>query len=153
MPDKTIQIRRPDDFHVHFRRGAMLGNVLPHTAEHFGRALVMPNTEPPILTAEDVVRYKEEILSACGGRYRGTFEPLMTIQIVPQTTRAQVKAADRAGAVAGKIYPPPPPRRDHQLRKRGGGLPGTRSRLRGNARVRHGALTARRITRSQRLLP
>lgn len=102
---RSLTICEPDDFHVHLRRGAMLHNVLPHTAEHFARALVMPNTDPPILTAEDVVAYEEEILSACSGRYRGYFEPLMTIQIVPQTTPAQVKAADRAGAVAGKIYP------------------------------------------------
>lgn len=101
----TLAIRRPDDFHVHFRRGAMLENVLPHTAEHFGRALVMPNTDPPILTGADAHRYQEEILGACGGQFRQTFEPLMTIQIVPGTTPAQVREAKSVGVIAGKIYP------------------------------------------------
>ena len=40
VPD-TITIRRPDDWHVHFRDGAMLRAVLPLTARQFGRAIVM----------------------------------------------------------------------------------------------------------------
>ena len=46
-PD-TITIRRPDDWHVHFRDGAMLRTVLPWTARQFARAIVMPNLVPPV---------------------------------------------------------------------------------------------------------
>src|SRR5712664_3863390 len=49
-PD-TITIRRPDDWHVHFRDGAMLRTVLPFTARQFARAIVMPNLVPPVSDA------------------------------------------------------------------------------------------------------
>ena len=35
----TITIRRPDDWHVHFRDGPMLQSVVPFTARQFGRAI------------------------------------------------------------------------------------------------------------------
>jgi dihydroorotase len=42
MPE-TVTLRKPDDFHVHFRAGEMLRLVAPETARQFARALVMPN--------------------------------------------------------------------------------------------------------------
>ncbi len=42
-----ITLRRPDDWHLHLRDGAMLKGVLPETARHFARAIVMPNLVPP----------------------------------------------------------------------------------------------------------
>ena len=47
---ETLTIRRPDDWHVHLRRGAMLGAVVGYTARQFARAIVMPNLSPPITT-------------------------------------------------------------------------------------------------------
>ena len=41
-----ITIRKPDDWHLHVRDGAMLKAVLPYTAKHFGRAILMPNLDP-----------------------------------------------------------------------------------------------------------
>ncbi len=41
-----ITIRKPDDWHLHVRDGAMLKAVLPFTARHFGRAILMPNLVP-----------------------------------------------------------------------------------------------------------
>lgn len=96
----SLQIRRPDDFHVHLRQGDLLRAVVPHTASDFARALVMPNTVPPIADAADVRRYRAEINGASG-----KFEPLMTIKVTPETTPATVHAARRAGAIAGKLYP------------------------------------------------
>jgi dihydroorotase len=108
IPPTTLTLRRPDDFHLHLRDGALLGRVLPHTAATFGRALVMPNTEPPVLTGADAERYRKEIVSALPGSGSGSgsaFEPLMTIKIVPSTTPAVVRDAAAAGVVAGKLYP------------------------------------------------
>ncbi len=96
-----ITIRRPDDFHVHFRRGEMLRTVAPHTAAQFARALVMPNTDPPILLAADALVYRDEIRQATGP----DFEPLMTIQITDSTTPEVVREARDSGVVAGKVYP------------------------------------------------
>jgi dihydroorotase len=44
-PD-TITIRRPDDWHLHFRDGETMRAVVPHTARQFARAIVMPNLSP-----------------------------------------------------------------------------------------------------------
>src|SRR5271170_4187294 len=72
----------PDDMHVHLRDDAMLLAVAPLTAEHFQRALVMPNLLPPVLTAQDAIAYKGRIKEAVGST---SFEPLMTIKITDTT--------------------------------------------------------------------
>ena len=49
----SLTLRRPDDWHLHLRDGAMLEAVLPPTAQVFGRAVVMPNLKPPVTTVDD----------------------------------------------------------------------------------------------------
>ncbi len=102
-----LTLRRLDDMHCHFRRGTMLAEVLPHTAKYAGRGLAMPNTRPrAILTAEDVVAYRAEILDVINALpIRPDFEPIMTIDVRDNTTPAMVLAAFKAGARAGKVYP------------------------------------------------
>jgi dihydroorotase len=103
MNAEAYQLRMPDDFHVHFRQGEMLKGVVNHTASQFKRAMVMPNTEPPIRNGEDVRNYYQEILDGIDPQYQG-FEPLMTFKITPQTTVEDVQSV--AGlVVAGKLYP------------------------------------------------
>ena len=46
-----LTIRRPDDWHLHLRDGDMLQAVIADTTRHFGRAIVMPNLVPPVVTA------------------------------------------------------------------------------------------------------
>ena len=104
----SIVLRRPDDFHVHFRRGDVLRAVVPCTAKPFGRAMVMPNTSPrPILTAADAEEYRDEIQRAAKEAGHGDrFQPLMTIQITDVTTPAIVREVRDGGiSVAGKVYP------------------------------------------------
>ena len=50
---RALTIRRPDDWHLHLRDGAMLRAVLPASARHFGRAIIMPNLLPPVLNGND----------------------------------------------------------------------------------------------------
>ncbi len=97
----SIEIRQPDDFHVHLRRGELLRIVLPYTARQFARGLVMPNTIPPILDADDVDEYRQEVQAVS----RWDFEPLMTIKITSDTSPEHVWSARQAGVVAGKMYP------------------------------------------------
>jgi len=52
MTDR-ITIRKPDDWHLHVRDGAMLKAALPFTARHFGRAIIMPNLLPPVCTVRE----------------------------------------------------------------------------------------------------
>ena len=60
----TITLRRPDDWHVHLRDGAMLAAVLPYTARQFARAIVMPNLVPPVTDIAAARAYRERIIGA-----------------------------------------------------------------------------------------
>ena len=56
-----ITIRRPDDWHVHLRDGAMLKAVAPFTARQFARDIVMPNLSPPVTSAASASTYRDRI--------------------------------------------------------------------------------------------
>ena len=60
----SVTIRRPDDWHVHLRDGAMLKAVLPYTAAQFARGIIMPNLVPPVTTVAHAAAYRERILTA-----------------------------------------------------------------------------------------
>ncbi|MCU0815033.1 MAG: dihydroorotase [Cypionkella sp.] len=99
-----ITIRRPDDWHLHLRDGAMLKGVLPETARHFARAIIMPNLVPPVVTGEQAGAYRERILAALPEGM--AFEPLMTLYLTEGTEPADVAAAAASGLVkAVKLYP------------------------------------------------
>ncbi len=97
-----FKMRKPIDCHLHLRNGDVLRTVLPFTVKQFKRAVIMPNTEPPVLTGWDAFTYREEILAAANG---SRFKPLMTIQIVEGTKPETIAKAKEAGVVAGKVYP------------------------------------------------
>lgn len=100
----AITLRRPDDMHLHLRDGAMLEAVLPETARHFARAIVMPNLVPPVVTAKDAAAYRDRILAALPGGM--AFEPLMTLYLTETTDPEDVAAAAASGLVrAVKLYP------------------------------------------------
>ena len=99
-----LTLTRPDDWHVHLRDGAALGAVLAHTAERFGRAIVMPNLQPPVTTTVAAAAYRARILAALPAG--ATFEPLMTLYLTESTTPAEVERARASGFVqAVKYYP------------------------------------------------
>ncbi|PWU03291.1 MAG: dihydroorotase [Candidatus Melainabacteria bacterium] len=99
----NLRIRKADDMHIHLRQGELLAKVLPHTASQCARALVMPNTTPPIVTADDLNNYRNSIQKLL--KTEDAFVPLMTFRVMPTTTPAMVKDHKRAGATAGKLYP------------------------------------------------
>lgn len=100
----TLTIRRPDDWHLHFRDGAIMREVVPYTARQFARAIVMPNLTPPITTAALAAAYRERILAAVPEGVR--FMPLMTCYLT-DTTDADDLARGAAQGVftAAKMYP------------------------------------------------
>jgi dihydroorotase len=101
---QTLTIRRPDDWHLHLRDGSMLSAVLPETARHFARAIVMPNLVPPVVTGADAAAYRARIMAALPEAM--TFTPLMTLYLTEETDPADVKAAAESGLVtAVKLYP------------------------------------------------
>jgi dihydroorotase len=100
----TLTLRRPDDWHVHLRDGAMLARVLPDTARRFARAIVMPNLSPPVATVADAAAYRARILAALPEGMR--FEPLMTLYLTAATTPEEIVRAKESGFVhAVKFYP------------------------------------------------
>ena len=99
-----ITLRRPDDMHLHLRDGAMLEAVLPESARHFARAIVMPNLVPPVVTAAQAAAYRDRILAALPAGM--AFEPLMTLYLTETTDPGDVAAAAASGLVrAVKLYP------------------------------------------------
>src|SRR5580704_6836348 len=100
----AITIRRPDDWHVHLRDGAMLKTVLNYTARQFGRAIVMPNLSPPVTTAAMARGYRERIMAALDPGV--AFEPLMTCYLTDSTDPAEVERGFHDKAfTACKLYP------------------------------------------------
>ena len=101
---QKLTIKRPDDWHVHLRDGAMMEAVLPHTAKDFGRAIVMPNLIPPVTTTKDAASYRERILAALPEGM--AFDPLMVLYLTEQTDPQDVRAGFESGLVtAVKLYP------------------------------------------------
>jgi dihydroorotase len=96
-----LTLRRPDDWHVHLRDGAMLEAVAPYTARQFDRAIVMPNLETPVTTAAMALAYRERILAAAPG-----FTPLMTCYLTDGADPAELTGGFERGAwAAAKLYP------------------------------------------------
>jgi dihydroorotase len=100
----TITLRRPDDWHLHLRDGALLAAVLPFTARQFARAIVMPNLVPPVTDVAAAIAYRGRILAALP---RGTdFTPLMTCYLTDTTDPAELERGHREGVFAAvKLYP------------------------------------------------
>ena len=100
---QTLTLLRPDDMHLHLRDGDTLRHVLPHTARQMGRAVIMPNLKPPVISVADALAYRERILAALPAGSR--FQPLMTLYLTDHATPALVREAKAAGIVAFKLYP------------------------------------------------
>ena len=99
-----LSIKRPDDWHLHLRDGAMLEAVLPHSSANFARAIIMPNLVPPVVTTSDAAAYRQRILDALPAGH--DFTPLMTLYLTETTEPVDVAAGFGDGLVkAVKLYP------------------------------------------------
>ncbi|MFC2953761.1 dihydroorotase [Marinicaulis aureus] len=103
MTDRLV-LRRPDDWHVHLRDGAMLETVVNYTARQFGRAIVMPNLAPPVTTVDAAKAYRTRILAATA---KGLdFTPLMTCYLTDTLDAKEVQRGHESGVfTACKLYP------------------------------------------------
>ena len=77
----TLTITRPDDWHLHVRDGAAMRSVVPHTARHYGRAVIMPNLTPPVTTVQ-MVRGEGGEREMCGWSLRIIARPVTTVQML-----------------------------------------------------------------------
>lgn len=100
----TLTLRRPDDWHLHLRDGAVLEAVLPQTSAHFARAIIMPNLVPPVVTRTQAAAYRSRIMAALPEGH--DFTPLMTLYLTEETEAADVIAGFKSGEItAVKLYP------------------------------------------------
>ena len=103
MTDR-LTIKRPDDWHLHLRDGAMLAAVLPDTARHFGRGIIMPNLVPPVVTSAEVAAYRDRILAQLPQGMN--FTPLMVAYLTETTEPDDLAKGFADGVItAVKLYP------------------------------------------------
>ncbi|NYT52663.1 MAG: dihydroorotase [Candidatus Vesicomyosocius endoextente] len=100
MQFKMIQ---PDDCHLHVRSGIALRSIIGMTVAQMGRAIIMPNLNPPIINVTQACAYKAEILSALPKGNR--FNPLMTLYLTDNTTSKDIQEAIDNNIIAVKFYP------------------------------------------------
>jgi dihydroorotase len=101
---RSISIIRPDDWHVHLRDASYLKTTVEDISRYFGRAIVMPNLDPPVVTVGEAERYRDAIISFVPED--SSFMPLMTLYLTDQTTPEIVIEAKQSGFVhAIKLYP------------------------------------------------
>jgi dihydroorotase len=100
----SLTLIRPDDWHLHLRDGEPMRSVVGATARVFGRAVVMPNLDPPVTTVGAAAAYRERIAAALPRDSR--FAPLLTLYLTDQTTAEEIAQARRSGFIVGAKYYP-----------------------------------------------
>lgn len=100
----TLIINRPDDWHVHLRDGDLLQHTVPATAEHYARALVMPNLKPALTSIELITEYRSRILGHIPAG--NPFIPYMTFYLNESVTAEELHHAAQLDYILGaKLYP------------------------------------------------
>lgn len=99
-----LTIIKPDDWHLHLRDSPFMEAVVADTARQFGRAIIMPNLNPPVRSCEDALAYRQRILAALPDGSQ--FEPLMTLYLTDNTSVDEIKVASESEFIHGaKLYP------------------------------------------------
>lgn len=100
----SVEIPRPDDWHVHLRDDSMLEAVVGYTAERFRYAMVMPNLVPPITTVDAAMAYRARIDAVAPPD--ADFRPVMTLYCARSLTVDELRRGVDTGVVkAVKYYP------------------------------------------------
>ncbi len=102
MTATRFRLPRITDPHCHYRQYPMLPGVCATTRAYLGRTLAMPNTDPPIVTAEEATQYHSLL--------RQYLAPGVDVMIAVKMTRAQTpmrlrQAADLDFVPVVKLYP------------------------------------------------
>lgn len=99
----TLTITRPDDWHVHLRDGDVLPDTVRDISRYNGRALIMPNTIPPVTNTEMAIAYQQRIMAQ---KPSHQFKPMMALYLTDNTSADEIKKAKASGQiVAAKLYP------------------------------------------------
>lgn len=101
---QSIIINRPDDWHVHLRDGDQLQHTVPASAQHFARALVMPNLKPALTTIFEIEQYRNRVSTHIPEK--SSFVPYMTFYLNESVTAEELhRAASLPYILGAKLYP------------------------------------------------
>ena len=104
MTVSKLTIRQPDDMHLHLRDGLMMSSVIKYTARVFGRAIIMPNLNPPLTNSNMVAQYHKRIEKVIAGDF--DFKPLMTLYLTEDTSVTDLENGFKDKLIkAVKLYP------------------------------------------------
>ncbi len=104
MTNQSINLKTPDDWHLHLRDGTALATTVPHTAAQFGRAIVMPNLKPPVTSAAAALAYRDRIMRHVPAG--NPFQPMMTLYLTDELKPEEITlAAASDSIIAVKYYP------------------------------------------------
>jgi dihydroorotase len=99
-----LTIIKPDDWHLHLRDSPFMEAVVTDSARQFGRAIIMPNLNPPVRNCSDALAYRQRILAALPADCE--FDPLMTLYLTDNTSVDEIRAASESEFIHGaKLYP------------------------------------------------
>ena len=100
----AITLITPDDAHLHLRDGDYLSRTVVDAARQFGRAIIMPNLQPPVVNVSDAIAYRKRIVRHVPKQK--TFLPLMTLYLTDNTSLRTIEEAREQDAIIGcKLYP------------------------------------------------
>ena len=94
---------KPDDMHLHLREDELLKVVSKHSATQFGRAIIMPNLQNPIINSELAHKYYDEVKNHTKAH---DFEPLMTIYFNEKLTLEELKRIQISSKIMLKLHSP-----------------------------------------------
>ncbi|MFA7505236.1 MAG: dihydroorotase [Burkholderiaceae bacterium] len=110
-----LPITLPDDWHLHLRDGEALRAVVAASAAAFGRAIVMPNLQPPVTGVAQALEYRARIEAALAdalaqgelsAEAAAGFRPLMTLYLTDRTDPDEIRRGVDSGAISAvKLYP------------------------------------------------
>ena len=101
---KTIAVRKPDDWHLHLRTGRILEEVLKYSSSNFGRAIIMPNLDPPVVNTQQAKNYYNQIFDFIPREH--DFKPLMTLFLTEDSDIRDIEEGVKEGIInAVKLYP------------------------------------------------
>lgn len=100
----SLVIHCPDDWHVHLRDGVALQHTVAATAQHFSRALIMPNLKPALTELSALLSYRNRILAATPKNR--PFTPYMTFYLNESVAPEELEQAAALPCILGaKLYP------------------------------------------------
>ena len=105
---EKLTLTKPDDMHLHLREGDVMRDVLVDSARQFARAIIMPNLKSPIVSTEQALAYRRDILESLPEDIQAGdgFEPLMTLFLTEKITADEITKASQSTFVhAVKYYP------------------------------------------------